>query len=95
MNTNKRRLVLISFAAVLLMIPAIAMQFSNEVHWTILDFGVAAILLFGLALLLDILLKKFKTTKKRLLSIAIILIIFILLWIELAVGLFGSPIAGS
>jgi len=32
---------------------------------------------------------------KRKLIIAVIILILLLLWVEMAVGIFGSPIAGS
>jgi len=36
-----------------------------------------------------------KLNNKRKLIIAIVILTLLLLWIELAVGIFGSPIAGS
>ena len=36
-----------------------------------------------------------KNLKNRVLYIGILLIIFMLIWAELAVGLFGTPFAGS
>ena len=79
----------------ILLILAIAMQFTNEVQWKIGDFIIAAAILFTVttSLLLINLYVKSKLKKTGLLLIVIIL--FILIWAELAVGIFNSPIAGS
>ena len=71
------------------------MQFTNEVNWSIMDFVVAGVLLFGTGLTIQFVLRKVKTRKNRILICGIILLLFLLLWIELAIGLFGSPIAGN
>jgi len=96
MTTQKQTSVFIySAAAVLLAVPLIAMQFTTEVNWTISDFVIAAALLFTTAFSADFVLKKVKTFKSRLLLIFGILAFLILIWAEMAVGIFGSPIAGS
>jgi dolichyl-phosphate-mannose--protein O-mannosyl transferase len=79
----------------LLLIPFIAMQFTNEVAWSLFDFVVAAILLLGTGLLCEFVLRKVNKTKHRLIICAIILALLVLTWMELAVGLFGTPFAGS
>jgi hypothetical protein len=71
------------------------MQFTNEVNWSIMDFVVAGVLLFGTGLTIQFVLRKVKTRKNRILICGIILLLLLLLWIELAVGIFGSPIAGN
>jgi hypothetical protein len=71
------------------------MQFSNDVNWSIMDFVVAGVLLFGTGLTIQFVLRKVKTRKNRILICGIILLLLLLLWIELAVGIFGSPIAGN
>jgi len=80
---------------ILLLIPFIAMQFTSEVKWTALDFIVAGILLLGVGFGIDFALRKFKTSKYRVAIILGIIMAFFLIWLELAVGLFGSPLAGS
>ena len=93
--SNIRLIGILLFATILLVIPLIAMQFSNEVNWTLSDFVVAAILLFGTGLLLELVLRKIKNTKNRVILAAIIIVLLLIIWIELAVGIFGSPLAGS
>ena len=94
MKNTRLGLILIG-ATVLLLVPFIAMQFSNEVVWTSSDFVLMGILLFGTGLSIETILRKVKTVKNRILLSAAILAVFFLLWAEMAVGLFGSPIAGS
>lgn len=80
---------------VLLLVPFVAMQFTHEVSWTVSDFVAAAVLLLGAGLGFEILMRLFKTPKIRLAAVAVLLLAFTLLWVELAVGIFGSPISGS
>ena len=79
----------------LLLIPLIAMQFTNEVNWTIMDFVVVGTLLTGTAMLCELVWRKVKTTKYRILICGAIIFTLLLIWAELAVGLFGTPFAGS
>ncbi len=95
MISIKRPLAILGTVALLLMIPFIAMQFSSEVNWSLNDFIVAGILLVGVGFAVDLVLRKGKTTNKKLLWISAVIVLFLLLWAELAVGVFGSPLAGS
>jgi hypothetical protein len=92
---TKTILILLSIVAVLLLIPILAMQFTNEVHWSVMDFVMAGILLFSTSLAIEFVLRKVKSNNYRILICGIILIIILLLWAELAVGIFGSPISGN
>lgn len=94
--TNKQRsAALYTAAAVLLSIPFFAMLFTNEVKWSLLDFLIAAFLLFGTAGACDFVLRKINKKSTAWLVCALILIIVFLIWAELAVGIFGTPLAGS
>ena len=79
----------------LLSIPFISMQFTSEVDWKIQDFIIMGILLFGTGLMFELVMRKVKTIKNRILICFTILIIFLLVWTELAVGILGTPFAGS
>lgn len=81
--------------AAILLVPLIAMQFTGEVNWTASDFVVAAILLGGTGFLFEFALKKFRTRKSRLVAVGVIGLAFLFVWAELAVGIVGSPFAGS
>lgn len=92
---NKRFLLIILGALGLLLIPLIAMQFTEEVQWNIEDFAIAGMLLLGTAFMLEFAFRKFK---KKIHWVLIALVIFIALaltWAELAVGIFGTRLAGS
>lgn len=96
MTIQKKRLsILLFIAAVMLLIPFMAMQFTNEVQWSLFDFIVAAFLLFGLVVSVELVLRKVKNPLKRFVIGLGLLIVFLLLWLELAVGIFGSPLAGN
>lgn len=83
------------FLLPLLMIPAIAMQLSQEVVWSMGDFLVMGILLWLLGTGINTIRLKINVRSKRIKWILLLLFLFALLWAEMAVGLFGSPIAGS
>ena len=70
------------------------MQISDEIQWSLVDFIFMGSLLFILAFGIEVILKSFKSIKKRLMFILLAGMIFILVWAELAVGIFGSPLAG-
>ena len=71
------------------------MQFTEEVNWTLADFLVAGVLLYGTGLLCELILRKVKKVKLRIALCIGILIVLLLIWAELAVGIFGTLIAGS
>jgi len=81
--------------SILLLIPLIAMQFTNEVSWTIADFVVMGFLLLGTGLIIELILKKVKKPAFRIVFGITAVLSFLLVWAELAVGIFDSPIAGS
>ena len=94
-NQNKRLITIMAIALAILLIPFIAMDFSNDVDWTLFDFIVAGILLFGTGLTLEFILRKIKTLRYRILFGIILFLLLFIVWVELAVGVFGTPFAGS
>jgi hypothetical protein len=80
--------------AILLLIPLIAMQFTNEVNWNLLDFIVSGVLLLGTGLLCEFVLRKVKKIRLRIVICVALLIMLLLIWAELAVGIFGSLFSG-
>lgn len=96
MSLQNKRLILILIAVpTLLLIPLIAMQFSTGVDWKIPDFLVMGVLLLGTGLLCELVLRKVKSVMGRIIFCGIVLLVFLLVWAELAVGIFGTPFAGS
>jgi Kef-type K+ transport system membrane component KefB len=92
---NKRLIGIVLTVAFLLFIPLIAMQFTDEVNWTLSDFVVAGVLLLGTGLICELVMRKVNKTNHRIILCAVILAALVLIWVELAVGLFGTPFAGS
>ncbi len=72
----------------LLLISLIAMQFTNQVVWSLSDFAIAGILIFGSGSILALTIKKFP--KHKTIIIVTIVIAFLWLWAELAVGIFTN-----
>lgn len=92
---NKRLTAIMASAGILLLVPFIAMQFTNEVKWSATDFLVAGILLVSTGLLCEFILRKFTKRIYRIAICGVVLVALLLVWAELAVGIFGSPLAGS
>lgn len=71
----------------LLMVPLIAMQFTDEVNWQLNDFILMAVLLFTFSICTILMIRKLP--KKRVLLSLSAIILFLFVWAELAVGLFS------
>ncbi len=95
LTQNRRFAAIMLTSAALLLIPFIAMQFTNEVAWDGFDFAVAGVLLLGTGLVLELVLRVVKPIKYRLILCGVIFVVLFLVWAELAVGIFGTPFAGS
>ena len=81
--------------ALILLIPLAAMQFSDEVDWGIFDFIVIGILLLSAGFAYELATLKMRSTRSRLAVAAGVVLLVALMWAELAVGVFGTPFAGS
>ena len=71
------------------------MQFTTEVNWTASDFVIAGMLIFVTGLIFDLVLRKINNKNLRIALIVSLFIIVVLIWIELAVGIFGTSFSGS
>lgn len=92
---KKRLSIIVLIVALILLIPLIAMQFTDEVNWTLFDFSVAAVILLCTGWAIDLVIRKVKSSTYRIiLSLAIIAILF-LIWAELAVGIFETYLSGE
>jgi len=92
---NKNIIRIVLGTGFVLLMPLVAMQFTEEVNWKIGDFIVMGILLFSAGLAYELLTRKLSTTTYRIAVGIAIGILFLLIWAELAVGIFGTPFAGS
>lgn len=95
MTQNKRLTGIVLGVAFLLLIPLVAMQFTNEVNWGIGDFVIMGFLLLGTGLTCEFVIRKVKNLDYRIGILAAIMVALFLIWAELAVGIFGTPFAGS
>ena len=75
-------------AALVLMVPLVAMQFTNEVTWDLFDFAVAGVLLVGTGLMYVLASRKVSNPRYRAVAVAGLGAAFLLVWAELAVGIF-------
>lgn len=71
-----------------LLIPLLAMQFSSDVHWTAFDFMVMGSLIVSAGSLLILLSQKLSKRKFQV-SAIFVLLGFLYIWAELAVGIFS------
>ena len=87
---NKNIWFILFVTLLLLCIPLVAMQFTEEVNWTLSDFVVMGALLFVTGLVFEYAMRKLKTTTQRLIAVGVIALGFLYIWAELAVGVFTN-----
>ena len=92
---NKRLVLILASALSLLLLPFIAMQISSEINWTTLDFVVMGVLLLATGLLCEMVMRMKKSIKTRVILCSVVLLVFLVTWMELAVGLLGTSLGGS
>jgi hypothetical protein len=90
---NKRLIIIVFFVAILLLIPLIAMQCTDDVNWTLLDFIVAGVLLLATGLMCELVLRKVTSIRLRI-AICAALLILLPINSEPAVGIFGILLNG-
>jgi hypothetical protein len=71
------------------------MNFTNDIDWDLSDFIVAGLILLVFSLTANFIVLRISNRNRRVFFITILLILFMLVWAELAVGIFGTPFAGS
>ena len=77
------------YPLLLLLLPLLGMLFSADVNWTLFDFVVMGVLLLVLGLALDLVRFYAVSKRQRRLLLALVVLVFLLVWIELAVGIFN------
>ena len=92
---QKRFNIIVLITAIVLLMPLLAMQFTNEVNWNLFDFVIAGVLLLATGLTYDFVIRKVNKNKFRILIFVIIFLMVTLIWAELAVGIFGTLISGN
>jgi len=71
----------------ILMIPLISMQFTEEVNWNFGDFLIAGVIIFAAGNLMVYLNQFIKNPINRTVAIFTVVILLLLIWAELAVGI--------
>jgi hypothetical protein len=77
-------------ATVLLLVPLVAMQFTDEVNWTVFDFVFAGALILGVGVPFELAIRKTGDTVYRAAVGVALAAAFLLVWINGAVGIIGS-----
>lgn len=95
MTQKQKTLTIYALPLALLSIPLVGNLVSKEVNWSGSDFLIAGALLFTTAFLINLVRSRIKKQSQKVLISFFILAVLALIWIELAVGIFGSPFAGS
>ncbi len=88
-GTRRLRIAAWSLGALILLVPAVVMQFTDEVNWGPEDFGAAAVLVLVAGTALEFTVRKSGNTAYRLAAGVAIFAGFALIWVNLAVGLTG------
>ena len=89
--TFSKSILAVAFVTVLiLLVPAVAMQFSTEVDWSLTDFIIMGTLIFGTGVSFVFVMQYAINTVYRVAMIMAFGTTFILIWANLAVGLIGS-----
>lgn len=82
-------------AELVLLVPLVAMLFTDEVDWGVADFIVVGILLAGVGVAYQLIVTGIKNSSYQAAIGIVLAAAMVLIWLELAVGVFGSPFAGS
>jgi len=77
-----------------LLLPLIGVIFFG-LDWNIFDFLIMGLLILIFSFAINLILNHLNSSKLRLILIFIFIILFLLIWAELAVGIFGTPFAGT
>ena len=67
----------------------------DDFNWSIFDFAVMGFMLFFVGIALELVSSLVKGGKKKEILFGLIILLFLLLWAELGVGIFNSPISGD
>ncbi len=79
---------LLSISTLILLIVYVASHYSSEVNWSLLDYVIMGVLLYGGSYLAHVLQRKITSPKMRVFALLGLFILIVFIWIELAVGIF-------
>ena len=78
----------IFYPLIILIIPLVGTILFDQIDWGILDFLVMGIILLIVGIALNVVSQKIKNSRKKFFYNLVIMLIFFLIWAELAVGIF-------
>jgi hypothetical protein len=73
----------------LLLVPFVASLFTDEVQWSGLDYLIMGVMLLAVGSGIQWVLQKFQSRRNRMIGVGLVVLLFLLVWAELAVGVFG------
>ncbi len=79
-----------SIPVLLLMLPAVAMQFTSEVDWSVGDFIIAAVLFGSVGLAFELIVRTSDSLAYRFGAGLAVMAAFLTIWVNGAVGMIGS-----
>ena len=92
---NKRLIGIVFGIGLLLLVPFTAMKLTGEVQWSAFDFVLAGALLLGTGFAIELVLRTVTQFKYRVAICAAIMLALLIVWAEIATGVFGTRFAGS
>jgi hypothetical protein len=93
---NRTQIIILVVLILLLMIPLIEQQGGNTAfNWTVFDYILAFSLLLTVGFGVEFCIRSIRSKRIKWVAIFGIALFFVLLWAELAVGIFNTPIAGD
>ena len=75
---------------IILMVPFVAMQFTDEVQWSLLDFATMGTLIFSIGIAYRLIIRSSPNFAYQIASTLAFGAVFLMVWANLAVGLIGS-----
>lgn len=88
-SLRQSALVVLGVSGLILLIPLVAMQFTREVDWKPGDFLAAALLLVAAGMSCVLAARLARGGVQRAAAVAAVVLVFALVWAELAVGVFS------
>ena len=88
MKQLKKNIVVVLFVLFSLLIPFTMMLLTDRIRWSLLDFTMAGFLLVITISTIHFIFRKIKNTKYFIVTSIAFLLLMLLIWIEIAVGVF-------
>ena len=95
LNKSKRQAYVLIGVGLLLLVPLVAMQFTDEVNWTLFDFVVMGVLLALAGLTGEWVLRAVQSPAQRILLFLLVACALLFIWAQLAVGVVDFLPGGS